>query len=160
MEAIGLRGATFSTTKAGLSAGTTTTYSTTAAVAGNINGKCITALAAQTNAATPTTDIVTGAAFVGVAASKGSVFVYGVNLAGTVKVCQGDVVDLDGSGAFINAPDFPSLPADFCPFGYELIQCASTASTWTFGSSNQSGATGVTYTRVDVNFLPATPQLP
>lgn len=160
MEAMNLRGATFSTTKAGLTYGTTTTYTTAAAVAGNIKGKCITALAAQTNTATPTTDIVTGAAFVGIAANEGSVFVYGVNLAGALKVCQGEVVDLDVSGAFINAPDFPTLPDDFCPFAYQLVQCASTASTWTFGSSNQNGATGVTITRVDINMLPPTPQLP
>lgn len=144
--------------KATLAAGTTTTVSTTGTTVYGINGKAYSA-AALTNGATPTTDIVTGAAFVGVPANYGSVFVHGFNAAGALKVAQGKVAALDNAGNFITAPDLPAYPDDFAPFAYLIIKAGSTASTWTYGSSNQSGATGITYTRQDLIGAPSRPQI-
>jgi hypothetical protein len=149
---------TFCTKVAGLAAGTTTTFTTANAIDYCIDGEGYT-LAAQTNAATPTTDVNTGAAFVGVAANKGSIFVFGANAAGSVKVAQGTIEDLDSGGNFVRAPEYPPLPADFCPFGELIVQVGSSGSTWTFGSSNQSGATGVTYTRNNLMMLKSRPHL-
>lgn len=159
MQQLDIAGLTMCTSKAALAAGTTTTYSTTGATLYCIKGKAY-SVAAKTNAATPTTDINTAAAFVGVDANKGSVFVFGYNAAGAVKVAQGSVEDLDASGNFVIAPNFPALPEDFAPFGYLIIQAGSTASTWTLGTSNQASATGITYTRQDVMAMPSRVQLP
>lgn len=149
---------TMCTMKATLAAGTTTTYSTTGTTLYCIGGKAY-SKAAVTNGATPTTDATTAAAFVAVGANYGSVFVFGYDSSGTIKVSQGSVVALDASGAFILAPQFPAIPDSVCPFGYLVIKAGSTASNWTFGSSNLSGATGITYTFVDVMTLPARPQV-
>lgn len=151
------RGATFCAVKATLAAGTTTTFSTTGATVYCIGGKAY-SVAAKTNAATPTTDVNTGEAFVGIDANEGSVFVFGYNAAGDAKVAQGTVTDLDAGGKFVQVPEFPALPADFCAFAYMTVLVGSTGSTWTFGSSNQSGATGVTYNRQDVMTMPSRPQ--
>lgn len=141
-------GVTMALNAAVWAAGTTTTVSTTNAQDFAIGGKIYTH-AALSNQATPTTDGVTGSAFVGVAANKGSVFIQGFNAAGTLVVCQGSVVDLDSAGDFITAPQIPALPADFCPCSTLIVKVGSTGSTWTYGSSNQAGVTGVTYTRFD-----------
>ncbi len=146
--------------KAALAAGTTTTLSSTGTLAYAIRGKAY-SHAALSNAATPTTDATTGAAFTPVLPNKGSIFVIGYNAAGTLLVAQGSIQDLDVTGNFINSPQFPALPDNFCPIGYEVIKAASNASAsgWTFGSSNQSGVTGITYTFVDVVTLPDRPQI-
>jgi hypothetical protein len=156
-------GLTMGHANAVLAAGTTSTYSTTASTACTINGKWATVLTAQTNTASPTTDIVTGAAFVAVAVNKASVFVWGVNAAGAIKVAQGSVEDTEvgvttTAGAFKNAPAWPNLPDDFCPIGYTLVRAAPSASSWTFGSSNWT-ATGITTAFVNVNVLPDRPQI-
>lgn len=158
MELQQLSPVTMCMVKAALAAGTTTTISNTGAVVYAINGKAY-SVAAMTNAATPTTDGNTGVAFVGVPANYGSIFVHGYNAAGTLMVLQGSVEPLDAGGNFINAPKMPPIPADFCPFAYLVIKAGSTASTWTYGTSNQSGATGVTYTRQDVCTLPSRLQI-
>lgn len=144
--------------KAALAAGTTTTYSTTGTTVYAIKGKAY-SVAAATNAATPTTDANTGAAFVAVGVNKGSVFVWGYNAAGAVKVAQGEVNDIDAAGNFVSAPEFPGLPDDFCAFAYLVVKVGSTGSAWTMGSSNLSGATGVTYAFQDVAGLPSRPQV-
>jgi hypothetical protein len=47
-----------------------------------------------------------------------------------------------------------------CPIGYIVLKAGSTLSgTFTFGSSNLSGVTGMTYTFVDVIGLPDRPQI-
>jgi hypothetical protein len=145
--------------KATIAAGTTTTLSTTGTTAYAIQGKAY-STAAKTNAATPTTDATTGAAFVAVGANFGSVFTVGLDSSGAIKVVQGTVTALDSSGAFIVSPQFGSTPDTVCPIGYIVIKCGSTASNWTFGSSNLSAATGVTYTFVDCALgLPGRPQV-
>lgn len=147
--------------KATLAAGTTTTVSTTGTTHYAIRGKAYSA-AALSNQATPTTDINTGAAFVGVKAGYGSVFVYGFNAAGDLKCAQGSVVALDSAYDWSDKPQFPTLPDDFCPFGYLTIKAGSTADAttgWVQGSSNQASVTGITYARQDVALgMPDRPQ--
>lgn len=148
-----------STTKAGLAVGTTTTLTTANAQEFEIIGKAY-KKAATSNEATPTTDFITGAAFVGVQANKGCVFLIGRDVSGNLKAAQGQIVDLDASGSFILGPWFPPPSNDIAPIGYILVKCGSTASTWTFGSSNFAGPpTGVTFTIVDCQEHPARPQI-
>lgn len=160
-------------TKATLAAGTTTTISTTGTTTFAIRSKFYTKTA-LTNQATPTTDYATNKAFIPVLASQGSVFLVGFDHSGNLKVIQGTVSALDTvsvPGNFITAPMFPAaggqagqdpvLANDFCPIGYIVIQAGSTANNttgWVFGTSNLSGATGVTYTFVDVAGWPDRPQ--
>lgn len=158
MDALMQAPLTMCTSKVTLAAGTTTTISNTGTILFCIGGKAY-SKSAMTNAATPTTDANTGAAFVAVGANKGSIFVVGLDKDGAVKVVQGKIVDLDAAGAFITAPEFGPVPKTVCPIGYIVIKAGSTASNWTFGSSNLSGATGLTYTFVDVMTLPDRPQI-
>lgn len=143
--------------KAGLTAGTTTTYTTANATNYSILGKMYT-VAAQTNTATPTTDAVTGAAFTAQAINTGCVYVFGFNAAGSLVVAQGATETIDSGLLFERPPAMPSIPADFCPFAYAVIKVASTGAAWTFGSSNWT-ATGVTDVYQDVNTLPDRPQI-
>ena len=144
---------------AGLSAGTTTTYTTANAVTFAIGGIMYNKTAA-TNAATPTTDATTGNAFLPVSANQGSVFVFGYDKSGNIKVSQGQVLALDVAGNFLIAPQFPAIPDTVCPFGYLVFKGASNLSgTWTFGSSNLSGVTGATYSFGNLCTLPGRPDV-
>ena len=163
MQRLDTAGMTMSTANAVFAPGTTSTYSTTNSTAGFINGKWATALTAQTNTASPTTDVNTSAAFTALADDQISVFVWGTNAAGEVKVAQGGIVNTDVGvtttpGSVITAPQFPSLPDDFLVHAYTLVQTAPSAAAWTFGSS-QWGATGITDTWVNCAVLPARPQV-
>lgn len=145
--------------KVTLAAGTTTTISTTGTTVFAIKGKAF-SKAAITNGATPTTDATSGSAFTGITANQGTVVVIGLDSSGNIKASQGGVEALDVSGAFIRAPQLPSLPDTMCPIGYIVLKGGATLSgTWTFGSSNLSGVTGMTYTFVDVVTLPDRPQI-
>lgn len=147
--------------KVTLAAGTTTTLSNTGTTVYAIRGKAY-SKSAMSNAATPTTDAATGAAFVPVPANYGSVFLVGFNAAGSLLAVQGSVEKLDAAGAFVNAPTFNGPPTDFCPIGYIVIKAGATASSspgWTFGSSNMSSVTGITYSFVDCVTLPDRPQV-
>lgn len=162
MQSLENSAGTFCVSKAALAAGTTTTFSTTGATLYCIKGKAY-STAAGTNAATPTTDGNTGVAFRGVTVNKGSVFVYAYDgsatAANAIKVYQGTIVDLDAAGNFISPPEFPMLPDNVCPFAYELVLVASNGSTWTFGTSNQSSVTGVSFVRQDIMVMPDRPQV-
>lgn len=149
---------TFATTKAGLAVGTTTTMTTANASLYCIKGKAYSAAAAS-NAATPTTDSNTGAAFLPIAVNKAGVFVICLDTGGALKVVQGAIVDYTDDGVFKVAPQFPVVPDTLCPIGYELVKVISTGSTWTFGSSNQASQTGITKVLVDVMTLPDRPQV-
>ena len=155
------RGDTQCFTKVTLAAGTTTTVTTTTAATYSIQGKIYVMGAAWTNKAHVTTDANTGAAFVNIPANNGGVIVYGTDSGGAnMLAVQGKIVPLNDSGAFIAAPDFPTIPDTMCPLGYLLIKCGSTATSgWTAATSNQASVTGVTYTRVDVSNLPPKPQI-
>lgn len=170
------------TTKAGLAAGTTTTLTWGAAIMGAIRGKAYTKAAAS-NQATPTTDATTGAAFlpvpVGVASAAngsggytegngyGCVFIVGFNAAGALKVAQGSIEQTEAGAVasskfkVMSVPKFPALPDDFYPVGYIITRTDSTATAWTFGSSNLAGPpTGVVHTFVDtMGYLPDRPQV-
>ena len=154
--------------KVTLAAGTTTTIDTTGTTIYSIRGKAY-SKAAITNGATPTTDWATGLSFKPIpipntapnlALGYGSIFMVGLDHAGTVRVVQGSIEALDGTGAFINAPQFGAFATDFCPIGYIVVQLGATAvATWTFGTNNLSSVTGVTYTFVDVVGEPDRPQV-
>lgn len=145
---------------AALAAGTTSTISTTGTTHFAIKGKAY-STAAKTNAATPTTDAATGQAFTGITANQGTVVVVGLDSTGAVKAAQGTVTALDSSGAFVVAPQMPYVPDTMCPIGYIVLKAGSTLSgTWTFGTSNLSGVSGMTYTFVSVALgLPERPQI-
>lgn len=157
---------TMTTTKAGLAAGTTTTYSTTATVIYGIRSKAF-SKTAVTNGATPVVDVTDGLAFTPLAfpasasvGGQGSVFVFAFNAAGTLGVAQGTVEQLDVTGAFVIAPQFPVIPDTYCPFGYLVVKLGPTAvANWLFGTNNLSAVTGVTYTFVDCFTIPDRPQI-
>lgn len=163
MDNLNYRGATMNHATAGLVAGTTSTYTTTASTNCSIAGAFATTLTAQTNAASPTTDASTGLAFVALAPNQATVLVWGVNAAGAIKLAQGNIVPTAVGvtttvGAFITLPDFPSLPDDFCAIGYQLVRTAPSAAAFTPGTSSWT-ASGVTASVIkNVSVLPARPQ--
>jgi hypothetical protein len=168
METADIRGVNFCSSKATAAAGTTTTFSTTGATLYCIRGKAF-STAAGANAATPTTDAVTGVAFTPITANKGGAFVLcydgASTAAGAIKVVQGSIEDLDGtaagaSAAFLNGlPEFPMVPDTLTPFAYLIVKVGASGATWTFGTSNLAGPpanTAITFT--DVMILPDRPQ--
>lgn len=157
--------------KAGTSAGTTTTFTTSAAVTYAIKGKMYSTNAA-TNAASPTTDAATGAAFTTVPVGYGSVFVLcydgsSTTAATAIKVVQGGISALnnandDGSSAvnqFVNAPNFPVVPDTLAPFAYLVVKVGTGGTAFTYGSSNLSGVSKVGYAWQDIATMPARPQV-
>ncbi|MCP5246159.1 MAG: hypothetical protein H6937_09500 [Burkholderiales bacterium] len=169
MEQKNFRGLNFCTSKAALAAGTTTTFSTTGATLYSINGKAK-STAAGTNAATPTTDANTGAAFLPVPANKACIFVFCYDgdaaAADAINVIQGEMVDLDGAADGANAIlerglDFPHIPDTLTPIGYLITRVGASGSAWTFGSSNLAGPpSNVKHDFVDVMVLPNEPVTP
>lgn len=157
-----LNGLTMGTSKTGLIKGTTSTYTTTVTSAGMINGKYVTGITAQTNTATPTTDAVSGAAFVALTDNQATVLVIGQTAAGVIQMAQGSIVPTEigvttTAGAFVNAPQFPALPADFMVFGYNLVRTAPSAADFTAGTSSWT-ATGITASEfVQCGVLPDRP---
>lgn len=157
------RGVTMSFANAAFVAGTTSTYTTTVTTNAAIGGYWATALTAQTNTASPTTDAVTGLAFLPLAPNKATVLVWGINAAGAIQLIQGTIVDTAPGvtttvGAFINAPQFPSLPDNFVALAYTLVRTAPSAATWTPGTSAWA-ASGVTSLFRNVSTLPERPQI-
>lgn len=146
-----------------LVAGTTTTITTTVAAMYSIGGKIYTK-GAITNGATPTVDVMTGAAFkplpipTSTIKPKGCAFVVALNAGGDVKVAQGpivDVVDVTQGDAMYQ---LPMLSDDLCPIGYIIVKGSATqAAAWTFGASNLSSVTGMTYVFGNLSSLPAQP---
>lgn len=157
MDALMQAGGTRCNSDVALAAGTTTTISNTGTIHFTIKGKSYTK-SAMTNAATPTTDAVTGAAFPTISANQGTIVVIGLDTGGNVKAAQGSIQALDVNGAFINAPQLPTLPKSIAPIGYIVLKAGSTLSgTWRFGSSNLSSVTGMTYTFGDLSGMPNRP---
>lgn len=164
MDQLTVRGRTMNMGKSGITKGTTSTYTTTVATKCTIRGKWATDLAIQTNTATPTTDDGNAdAAFRALADNQATVIVFGVNAAGAIRAAQGSIEPTEvgittTAGAFINRPQFPSLPEDFCAIGYVVVRTAPSAAAWTFGTSSWT-ATGITSTDViEVSELPDRPQ--
>ena len=139
--------------------GGVTTYDTTATINYAIDG-IIRQKTAITTGATPTTDAITGVAFPALLPSNGVAVVWGLNAAGTVKVVMGRPAPLDASNNFQRAPEFPAIPADFCPFAYQILKLSSAGSAngVVFGSANWN-ATGFTNSIKNVCWLPSRPQV-
>lgn len=157
-------GMTINLVSAAFVLGTTSTYTTTVTTECVINGKFGTTLGAQTNTASPTTDATTGAAFVPLVANQAICLVWGVNLAGTIKLAQGLAVPTvvgvtTTAGAFIMPPPFPALPDDFCPIAYGFVRTSPTGNAFTTGTTNwtASGITASTF--VNIAVLPDRPQV-
>lgn len=157
-------GSTRNLVSAGFVLGTTSTYTTTVTTSCTVDGVFATALTAQTNTASPTTDAATGAAFVALTDNQATVLVWGVNLAGAIKLCQGSIESTEvgvttTAGAFIKAPQFPTLPDDFCPIAYGLVRTAPSASDFIPGTSNWT-ATGITSSVFkNISVLPSRPRI-
>jgi hypothetical protein len=164
MDRLSFTPITFNHVNAGLVAGTTSTYTTTAATSCSINGVFATALSAQTNTASPTTDATTGVAFVPVLTNNACCLVWGVNAAGAIRLAQGPVTPTEAGvtttvGAFLLAPQFPALPLDFCPIGYQLVRVSPTGATFTPGTTSWA-ASGITCSTIrNISCLPARPAI-
>jgi hypothetical protein len=140
--------------------GAETVYDTTIPILYSVDGKMYDA-EAITEAATPTADPVDSVTFTGLTTQQGCIFVWCLDATATVGVFQGPVESLDDQtiGAFNgpDAPDFPPIHEDWCPFAYQVIKHSTGGSgTWNFGTDNWN-ATGVTDLIVDVANLPLRP---
>lgn len=156
---------TYTANKAGLTNGTTTTFSFTAnPLQYVINGKFY-SKATQTNAATPTTDGNTGVAFLPVSAGYGCAYVWAYDASGAVKVYQGPITALttiaaDGANcAFGLAPAFPSVPGNAAPFGYTIVKVGSSGAAHTMGSTSLASGSNISVAHQDVSTLPDRPQV-
>lgn len=151
--------------------GAVTTYSTGAtAVTYSVAGKIPAAKAQVSGGTTPTTDVVTGAAFKPLLKNQGTVFVLTLDAAGNYGVAQGSLpvspttagtqTNVDDSGNWSTPPQFPSLPDTLTAVSYVVVRAASTyaGAGFLFGSANWN-TTGITVTTPqDVFQLPAAPQ--
>lgn len=152
-----LFGTTFATTDAAVATpNSVSTYNVATAVTYCIDGKAY-EKATVSGGTTPTADPLSNT-FNTLAVNKGCALVWTLTSGGTVGLWQSDVKDLDESGNFIVAPEFPSFDMDtYCPIGYTVLKNGSTGSTFTVGSSNWN-ATGMTATTVSVLTMPRRPQ--
>ncbi|MDA8260583.1 MAG: hypothetical protein M0Z99_33950 [Betaproteobacteria bacterium] len=135
--------------------GTAKTISYTGNPAFMIDGKLHTG-ASCSGGALETTDDTTGAAFKALNNGYACLFVFTWNADGTWHVSQGPIVktaDLTNNAAVL---DFPSIPADACPFAYVPMKHANaTAFTFATGNWDQTGLTVGTV--VNCSRLPAQP---
>jgi hypothetical protein len=78
--------------------------------------------------------------------------VVGLDAAGNVKAVPGRRAGAGRVGQLHRlAPQMPGDPRHLCPIGYIVLKAGSTlVGTWTFGTNNLSGVTGMTYTFVDL----------
>ena len=157
---------TINLVNAGAVAGTTNSFTTTAATSCAINGKFATPLGVLTNSATtPTLDANTGVAFPAILPNTAAAVVFGVNAAGTLVAVQGTALPTETGvtatvGAFINAPQFPAIPDNFCPIAYTIVRAApSLTAGFVVGSTSwaASGASCTTFKNVCT--LPSRPQI-
>lgn len=157
MDVLASSPVTLCMSKITLAAGSTTTVSNTGTITYCIRGRAYTK-SAITNGATPTTDAAKGSAFRPIVANQGTIIIWGLDKDGNQKACQGSIEALDASGNFLRAPELPVLPNTMCPMGAIVLKGGATlASAWTFGSSNLSGVTGMTYLFVDLLGMPDRP---
>src|SRR4029077_14125951 len=120
-------------------AGTGSSFTSTVTTAGCINGKFVTTLAAQTNAASPTTDANTGVAFNALNPNQTCALVFGQTAAGALQLVQGPIIACalgvtTTPGALINEPQFPALPNNFLPLAYTIVRTAPSAAPWVPGT--------------------------
>lgn len=154
---------TINLANAGAVAGTTSTFTSTAATNCVIGGKFTTPLAPATNAASPTVDAATNLAFIPLTPNQACALVFGINAAGALQLCQGkpgptNLGVTTTAGSLMNDPQFPGLPDNFCPLAYTIVRTAPAAAPWTPGVGSWT-ASGVTATPFqNVSWLPARPQ--
>ena len=144
-------------------AGTGSSFTSTVTTAGVINGKFVTTLGAQTNAASPTVDAVTGLAFNALQPNQACTLLFGQNAAGALKLAQGPIIATaigvtTTPGALINDPQFPGLPPDFMPLAYTIVRTAPSAAAWIPGTGAWAASGVVASTFQNVAQLPARPQ--
>jgi hypothetical protein len=144
-------------------AGTTSSFTSTVTTAGVINGKFMTTLAAQTNAASPTLDANTLLAFNALQPNQTCALVFGQNLAGVLKLAQGPIIGTaigvtTTVGALINEPQFPVLPNDFCPLAYTIVRTAPSAAAWIPGTGSWTASGVSASTFQNIAQLPNRPQ--
>jgi len=147
----------------GAVAGTTSSYTSTAASAGVINGKFVTPLGVQTNAASPTTDANTGLAFNALQPNQACALVFGQTQAGALQLVQGPIIAngigvTTTPGALINEPQFPTLPNNFLPLAYTIVRTAPSAAAWIPGTGAWTASGVVCSTFQNIGQLPARPQ--
>jgi hypothetical protein len=147
----------FATTKAALSglAGAVTTIATANTLQYCVNGIALTAVAIV-GGAMPIVDHATLLPFPALAANQGTVIVFGLDAAGTLRVCQGSIEALDSAGNFFRAPQFPVMPDTDTPFAYAIIKDGATGGPFTVGTSVWN-TVGLTYSIKDVMMLPDRP---
>lgn len=156
-------GMTLNLVSAALVLGTTSTYTTTVATQCAIGGKFATSLAPAANAATPTTDATSLLAFPPLAPNQAVAIVFGVNAAGAIQMCQGPIVGTGvgvgaAVGTLVSNPQFPSLPSNFCPLAYTIVQTAPSAAAWTAGAGSWTAAGVTCSTAQNIPTLPDRPQ--
>lgn len=135
--------------------GTAKTISYTGNPAFCIDGKLYTGDTCS-GGALETTDDTTGEAFVNLENGETCVFVFTWNSDGTWHVSQGPVVNTADVTNGAKAIEFPSIPADACPFAYVSMKHAN-ATAFLFGTGNWD-QTGLTIgTVINCNRLPAQP---
>lgn len=156
-------GPTMNFASAAAVAGTTSTFTSTVTTNCVINGKFATTLAAQTNAATPTTDATTGLAFKPVPPNSCCSIVFGQNLAGTLLMAQGPIIDTTVGvtttvGALARDPQWPALPDNFVALAYTIVRTAPSAAPWTPGTGTWTASGVSASTFQNVCQLPNRPQ--
>ena len=147
----------------GAVAGTTSTFTSTVTTAGLIQGKFVTTLAPQTNAATPTTDANTGLAFNALQPNQTCALVFGQTAAGALQLVQGQIIATSigvttTTGALINDPQFPPLPINFLPLAYTIVKTAPSAATWIPGTGAWAASGVVATTFQNIGQIPPRPQ--
>ena len=157
-------GITINLISAGAVAGATNTITTTVNTLSVINGKFTTVYAAAATVASPILDGSTGVGFLPLVPSKTCALVIGINQAGAMKMCQGPIIDTRVGlttvvGDFINAPQFPELPDDFCPLAYTVVRTAPSALPWTPGTGAWAASGVSCSTFRNVGQLPNRPQV-
>ena len=157
---------TLNLANAGAVAGTTNTFTTTAATVPVIKGKFGTALGVLTNSATtPTTDANTGVAFPAILPNTCAAIVFGTNAAGTLIAVQGPAIPTETGvtttvGAFTLAPQFPVVPDTMCPFAYTIVRVApSGTSGFVLGTTQWAASSMSCTTFKNVCTLPDRPQI-
>lgn len=163
-KVVDVAGITMGLTHAGfsLTGGAASTFATANAFLFCVNGKTA-SFASGAGQTTPTTDLNTGVAPVGITLAQklfGTVLLFLIKSDGTtVGMAQGSVEATDAAGNFINPPKFPSVPDGYVPFGYVIVKAGSTlAAAFVPGTSNWN-QTGITTTAVSINALPDRPQV-
>lgn len=155
--------ATMCTTAAGLTAGTTTTFTVANAVNVAIKGKFGAVGAAASNQTTPTSDG-NGVTFASQAIPKGygAIFIWcldgsSTTITSALKIYQGPVEALDNAtddGAtskFVRAPQLPAIPDTVCPFGALVIRNGTgAAATFALGTQYLASLSKVSKTWYDL----------